>query len=452
MEYIKNISLNLLDLKRQWDEADNIGLASNESVERIIEKIPDMDSAKIERLLRRIKDEREDYQNIIERIDEKLEYVGRNIENILEREYMLQSKYKIYLGYGITSLRNTSTFNWDNIFESIRVIEKVLTLDPIGVYENMDSQSKEYYRYNIKALAEKFNVQEIFIAKKVLEFAKEEYDSDQRDKKAHIGYYIIDKGRKELFNYFGYRKGNYSLYMEKFYYYALPIILISLFVTYIFTRFATVNNLLLNILIFIVLYMPVKNLVLNVNNNIYSKIYKPKIIPKIEYKDGIPEDKATLVVIPTLIVDENHLEGLIEDLEVYYLSNREENIYFAILGDFKDGDEKEKPEDDRILDKGLELIRKLNEKYSKDEDIFYYLHRERVLSKTQDRYMGWERKRGALVELNSLLLDEENTSFKAISGDISKLKGRIKYILTIDADTLLPIDSAKSLLELFLIL
>ena len=355
MEYIKNISLNLLDLKRQWDEADNIDLASNESVERIIEKIPDMDSAKIERLLRRIKDEREDYQNIIERIDEKLEYVGRNIEKILEREYMLQSKYKIYLGYGITSLRNTSTFNWDNIFESIRVIEKVLTLDPIGVYENMDSQSKEYYRYNIKALAERFNVQEIFIAKKVLEFAKEEYDSDQRDKKAHIGYYIIDKGRKELFNYFGHRKGNYSLYMEKFYYYALPIILISLFVTYIFTRFATDNNLLLNILIFIVLYMPVKNLVLNVDNNIYSKIYKPKIIPKIEYKDGIPEDKATLVVIPTLIVDENHLEGLIEDLEVYYLSNREKNIYFAILGDFKDGDEKEKPEDDRYFRQGIRV-------------------------------------------------------------------------------------------------
>ena len=99
-----------------------------------------------------------------------------------------------------------------------------------------------------------------------------------------------------------------------------------------------------------------------------------------------------------------------------------------------------------ILDKGLELIRKLNEKYSKDEDIFYYLHRERVYSKTQDRWMGWERKRGALVELNSLLLGEENTSFKAISGDISKLKGRIKYIITIDADTNLPIDSAKKLI------
>ena len=154
----------------------------------------------------------------------------------------------------------------------------------------------------------------------------------------------------------------------------------------------------------------------------------------------------TLVVIPTLIVDEKQLESLMEDLEVHYLSNREKNIYFAILGDFKDGDEKEKAEDENILHKGLELIRKLNEKYSIDEDIFYYLHRERIFSKTQNRWMGWERKRGALVELNSLLLGEVDTSFKVISGDISKLKGKIKYIITIDADTKLPIDSAKKLI------
>src|SRR5690606_7128310 len=89
---------------------------------------------------------------------------------------------------------------------------------------------------------------------------------------------------------------------------------------------------------------------------------------------------------------------------------------------------------------------KLNEKYSIDEDIFYYLHRERIFSKTQNRWMGWERKRGALVELNSLLLGEVDTSFKVISGDISKLKGKIKYIITIDADTKLPIDSAKKLI------
>src|SRR5690606_9284208 len=115
--------------------------------------------------------------------------------------------------------------------------------------------------------------------------------------------------------------------MRKFQYYALPIILITLLVTYVFTRFVATSNLPINILLFLLLSMPVGNLILNVANSVYSKIYNPKIIPKIEYKDGIPKDKKTLVVIPTLIVDEKHLEALIEDLEVYYLSNREDNIY-----------------------------------------------------------------------------------------------------------------------------
>lgn len=204
---------------------------------------------------------------------------------------MLQSKYNIYLGYGITSLRNVSSFNWDNIFQSIRAIEKVLNLDPIGVYQKMDSQSKEYYRYNIKLLAERLGVQEIFIAKKVLEFAKEKYDKGQRDKMAHVGYYIVDKGRKELFNYFGHRIRNHSLYMGRFKYYALPIILVSLIASYLLTGLVATSNIYVNILIFILLSIPVGNIILNMANNIYSKIYKPKIIPKIEYKDGIPEDK-----------------------------------------------------------------------------------------------------------------------------------------------------------------
>ena len=207
-----------------------------------------MDSAKIDGIVRRIKEVREDHQNIIEKIDEKLDYVGRSIEKILERQYMLQSKYNIYLGYGITSLRNVSSFNWDNIFQSIRAIEKVLNLDPIGVYQKMDSQSKEYYRYNIKLLAERLGVQEIFIAKKVLEFAKEKYDKGQRDKMAHVGYYIVDKGRKELFNYFGHRIRNHSLYMGRFKYYALPIILVSLIASYLLTGLVATSNIYVNIL------------------------------------------------------------------------------------------------------------------------------------------------------------------------------------------------------------
>ena len=447
IEYIKNISISLLDMKKKWDEADKVDIFSDESIERIIEEIPTMDSIKLERITRRIREERDDFQKIIDRIDKKLDYAGRSIENILEREYTLQSKYKVYLGYGITSLRNISIFNWDNIFKSIRAIDNILSLDPLGVFDKMDSQSKSYYRFYIKELAERFNIQEIFVAKKALEFSEEEYSKGARDKKAHVGYYLIDKGRKKLFNYFGYNSMNYSLYLRKLSYYLLPVVILSLLITYISARIAAVDsNPYLIAIGFAVFFIPLETIILNIVNSIFTKKYKPKLIPKIEYSGTIPEDKATLVVIPTLIMDKSHLEALIERLEVYYLSNNEDNIYFAIMGDFKDADQKDKPEDEEILNRGVELISQLNKKYSKDKDIFFYLHRERVFSNTQGSWIGWERKRGALVELNNLLLGDENTSFKTISGDISSIKGKIKYVITIDADTHLPIDSAKKLI------
>lgn len=447
IEYIKNISISLLDMKRKWDEADKLDILTDESMEKIIEEAPNMDSIKLERVIRRIREERDDFQTIIDSIDEKLDYAGRSIENILEREYMLQSKYKVYLGYGITSLRNVTVFDWENIFKSIRAIDNILSMDPLNIYDKMDSQSKNYYRYYIKELAEKFNTQEIFVAKKALEFAEEEYENGARDKKAHIGYYLIDEGRKKLFDYFGCRNANHTLYVRRFGYYSLPIIAISLLITYIVMRIAAVDgNPYLNAFGFLILFIPLESIVLNIANSIYIKRFKPKLIPKIEYFGAIPEDKATLVVIPTLIVDKSHLEELVEKLEVCYLSNNEDNIYFAIMGDFKDADEKDKPEDAEIINRGVELIEKLNRKYSKGKDIFFYLHRERVFSDAQGSWIGWERKRGALVELNNLLTGDENTRFKAISGDISGIRGKIKYVITIDADTHLPIDSAKKLI------
>ncbi len=142
------------------------------------------------------------------------------------------------------------------------------------------------------------------------------------------------------------------------------------------------------------------------------------------------------------------VEELFNNLEVYYLSNGEKNIYFGIVGDFKDGNSEFASTDQEIINKGMEMVQKLNDKYGKGEEIFYYLHRKRTYCKTQDRWMGWERKRGgALVEFNQLLLGEENTSFSIIHGNISSIQGKIKYVITLDADTKLPIDGgAKKLI------
>ncbi|MBZ2174133.1 hypothetical protein K8M07_02615 [Schnuerera sp. xch1] len=447
MEYIKNISLNLLKIKKAWDMVESTDLSLKENMEQIIENIDTMDSVKIERLIRKIREDKEDYQQILERIKKKLDYIGRSIEDILEKEYMFQSKNKISLGYGVTSLRNTSAFNWETIFDSIRSIEKVLREDPLEVYENMDSQSKDYYKYNIQKLANKFNVREILLSKKVLEFAKEEWNKGCRDKRAHVGYYLIDAGREKLFKFFGHSDKNTSIYLEKFSYYFFPIMFMSILITYLFSVYGYRQRYTyLNILIFVVAFIPIETIIINMLNYFYSKRFRPKVIPKIEYDEDIPEDSATLVVVPTLISNEERIHELVKKLEVHYQANKEKNIYFGIVGDFKDADKEITDEDDKIIDKGIELIDELNEKYASSEDIFYYFHRKRVYSETQESWMGWERKRGALIELNNLLLGNKDTSFNVVSGNISEVKEKIKYIITLDADTKLPIDGAKQLI------
>ena len=445
MEYISSISLNLLMINETWEEIENIDL--DKDLKNIIENIHNMDSTRIERLVRKIRQSKEDFQLVLEEIDRKLGYIDTSIKETLEKEYRIQSKYKISMGYGITSLKNISSLNWENIFDSICLVEGVFKKDPMDIYSNMDFESKNYYRYETQKLAEKFKVQEIYIAKKVLEFAKEEWDKGNRDKKAHIGYYLIDQGRKRLFDNFGQGDKNTSIYLGKYSYYYFPIILLSIIITFIFSKYGyNKGNIPLSIIIFIVTFIPVTTISINVFNYIYSKKFKPKVIPKIDYRDGIPEDCTTFVVIPTLLPSEDRVEELAKSLEVYYLSNREENIYFGIVGDFKDGDKENTEEDEKIVQKGLELIRELNNKYAKGEDIFYFFHRERVYSKTQERWMGWERKRGALVEFNNLLLGEEKTSFNVVSGDISHIREKVKYVITLDADTKLPIDGGKRLI------
>ncbi|MCK9268100.1 MAG: hypothetical protein M0P14_05260, partial [Alkaliphilus sp.] len=445
MEYIRNIVLNLTKINRSWEEVDNIDLSTEKNLEEIIENIHIMDSTKVERLVRIIREDRCEFRPILEAIDRRLDYVHKSIKEILEKEYMLQSKYKISLGYGINSIRNISSLNWEMVFKSTSLVERVYEKDPLGVYENMENYSKNYYRYETQRLANKFEVQEIFISKKVLEFAEEEWEKGSRDKRAHIGYYLIDGGKDKLFDYFGHGNKDTSVYLGKYGYYYFPIVLLSIFLTYLFSRYAyNTGNLYGGIAVFIVTFIPLTTISIDVLNYFYFKKYRPKVLPKINYGHEIPEGCGTFVVIPTLLPDEDRVEELAGNLETFYLSNKEKNIYFGIVGDFKDGDQKITENDEKIINKGLKIISKLNKKYGQEKDIFYFFHRERVFSETQEKWMGWERKRGALVEFNNLLLGDENTTFNVISGDISDIK--IKYVITLDADTKLPIDGAKRLI------
>ena len=170
------------------------------------------------------------------------------------------------------------------------------------------------------------------------------------------------------------------------------------------------------------------------------------LLPKLELRSGIPEDCAAFVIMPVLLTSPEKAKELVRRMEVHYLANRESNLFFALVGDYRDAAAERLDTDKEISDAVLKAVGELNEKYADGgAPIFYYVHRDRVFNSSQGRWMGWERKRGAITEFNRLLRGARDTSFGIVSGDVMQLP-RIRCVITLDADTFLPMGAAKRLI------
>ncbi|MDD3706448.1 MAG: glycosyl transferase, partial [Clostridiaceae bacterium] len=195
----------------------------------------------------------------------------------------------------------------------------------------------------------------------------------------------------------------------------------------------------------LIVLIPASDIAVSSINWLLVHIKPPSFLPKLELKEGIPKDAAAIVVMPTLIAKGCNAVKLFMKLEEYYLANREENLYFALLGDYRDHDMEKAEGDSEIIEAAIEKVKELNKKYGSSEDKFFFFQRKRVFCSAQNRWMGWERKRGALYEFNELLLGCKGASFEHIEGNISVLND-IKYVITIDSDTKLSIETAKKLI------
>ena len=165
-----------------------------------------------------------------------------------------------------------------------------------------------------------------------------------------------------------------------------------------------------------------------------------------DFFEGIDSENSTFVVIPTIIKSKEKVRELFRKLEVFYLANKSKNIYFALLGDCSESDKKEEKFDKEVINEGLLQVQLLNDKYHKDTEfpIFHFLYREREFNNSEEKYLGWERKRGLLIQFNEYILKHSKNKFKinTINQDILP---KIKYVITLDADTELPLNTAFEL-------
>ena len=389
------------------------------------------------------------YQEVLEKEVQKL---GLTIPEVIQKEHFHIANIKITMGNCITSIREINRVDFSELFSYMNASEEILKLDPSGTYNKMDEESKSYYRRIIDEKSKKSKISEIYIAEKIIELCKRYENSDNPVdlKKSHVGYYLVKEGINELNEILEIKTSKkYNYKLKARFYIAFNVIfpIYLCFLIYVLSQYIT-RNPIISVIFSILLYVPISEINLRIVNYFMGKFKSPVIIPKMDYEEGIPEELATFVVIPTILKSKEKVKEMFEKLEVYYLANKSENIYFALLGDCSEETDKTKSFDEEVISSGLEFCNKLNEKYKTEKfNKFHFLYRERTWNHCENAYIGWERKWGLLTTFNKYIKNKISNDF--LENTIEKEKAKlpnIKYIITLDSDTNLNLNTAPKLI------
>ena len=385
-------------------------------------------------------------------IEQQLADQGHTSSEMLSFESQKQATDQVTIRNSIESIRILKETDWQVFVESVSYVENTLREDVNGVYSKMDFATRDNYRHVIESFARKSNYSENEIAKKAVELANNNFLKNEHPRKCHVGYFLLDEeGRKILQKEIDMElsakdKLRLATGSDRLFIYTFSIIFCSTLLAYLLSKllYKLDVNLWLVILIFVITGIAFSQLFLSLINWLSTIILHPRPLPKMDYSSGIPADKSTMVVVPCMLSNKATVDKLMEDLEVRFLGNTDDFLYYSLLTDFPDAEEEHMPFDEEIVAYATKQIEDLNEKYKRlSKDIFYLFHRPRKWNERERKWMGEERKRGKLAALNNLLLDTSKTEpFSVIVGDIAKL-GKIKYIITLDADTQMPRETAR---------
>jgi len=432
---VENIVMRLVEFKEENKINNNLKI-----------KVEDTSDSKypfIEYMSYRLKKYGIKAYNYVEILENQVNKMGSTISECIDREHYDIATKKVSIGNSVTSLNMLTRLNYVEIFDKINGVEEVLKRDPAKVYEKMDYKTKEYYRNCIEKISKKTKISELYIAQKCLEIA-----SKNKGKKEHIGYYIIDKGKNELLenllNKKIKNKNNNILYLS-FFNLFISVIISAIIAGNINIR---INNWLISIFVYFLLVFLSKNIFGKISQYVSGKIIKPKIIPKLDFYNGVPEEYRTMVVIPTIISDTKKVGEIFKKLEVYYHANKSNNIYFSLLGDCTCEKKEISKHDKEVVNECIEWCRILNEKYvDYSYPKFNFVYRKRQWCEGENSYLGWERKRGLLTQFNEYILGKEKNIFYYNSFEMTgKEIPKIKYIITLDSDTSLTLNTGLELI------
>ncbi|MBI5076360.1 MAG: cyclic beta 1-2 glucan synthetase [Nitrospirae bacterium] len=387
-------------------------------------------------------------------IEQRLSESGLTIEQSVHSENQQQAADQVSISNSINSLRFLGAMDWVEFVEKMSLVEQVLRQDPAGVYGMMDFATRDQYRHVVEKIAKSSLLSESEVALKAIGLAAAPQDNGQtaNNRSAHVGFYLIDRGLLQLEQAAGLRR-TASGYLKRIShafpspFYVGLIALITMFITggIAGKAYAGGAHDWLLAVIGLLSLLGTSQLAVELVNWLATLLVTPRQLPRMDFSRGIPPESRTLVVIPTMLTSSQNIDDLTEALEVRFLANRDANLHFSLLTDFQDAPEETLPEDEPLLLLARQRIEELNNKYrSTKGDTFFLFHRPRRWNPQEQVWMGYERKRGKLADLNSLLRNRRSAhnDFSLIVGNTATLSG-VKYVITLDTDTQLPRDAAR---------
>jgi cellobiose phosphorylase len=413
---------------------------------------PPMVSSFVAELTRRLQGQGPNLALALTWIEQRLAECGWTSQQLVQSENQQQAADQVSLSNSIGSLRSLGAMDWRVFVETQSVVEETLRQDPGGVYSTMDFPTRDRYRHVVEEIAKSSRHSESQVAQDAIQLAREgAAGNGADDRTAHVGYYLIDKGLAQLERTAKMRRSlGEALYRVSRRFplrlYVGAITLFTAIITMSFLATAQSDGLSRWVLglIGILSVVGASHLAIAMVNWLATLLVKPKPLPRLDFSEGIPPESSTLVVVPTMITSPENIAALIEALEVRFLANRGENLYFGLLTDFRDASAETLPEDEPLVNLARQGVEALNEKYrSSQGDIFFLFHRPRRWNPREQIWMGYERKRGKLAALNAFLRGSRN-SFSVFVGAI-KVLSDVKYVITLDTDTQMPRDSAWQL-------
>ena len=437
-------------------------LAADQYVSRIDERTggeavalpPVLDTAFLVQLLLRVREYGLRLSPVRTAVEEHLAARRTTADDVIRGEHQRQGVAQVSMANVMTSLRFCSALDWQEYVEAVSLVEQVLQRDPAGAYGRMDFLSRDRQRQAVEELAASSGEAQVRVALRAVESARQAAaEGSPSDRAAHVGYHLIDRGRRDLEADVAYRPGplgraRRALLTHASGLYLGSIVILTGALLYAGLEYGWRAGGSAAILVAMawLLLLPASDFAIACIHLVTGRLVTPKRLPRLDFSEGVPDDARTMVIVPTMLTSLSGVDALLEHVEVLAVGNLDPCVHFAILSDFADTSASDSPEDLALLERATAGIQALNHKLGTDHTHrFFLFHRDRQWNVKQRAWMGWERKRGKIEEFNRLLRGATDTSFSTQVGGLELLSS-VRYCITLDSDTRLPRDTAKRLI------